>query len=196
MSELIYPRLKEVFLGGDEPVVTVDLISHPFMEGVEIMYLLDAGATYEYLSSERLNALSVSESTVFDLSIRNLERLLMGRGEVTRYSNGLGMATQLDGFESSLLLLPKKLEELGIERSTSCFAVPHRDVLVFCPARDAAARAELERVTKKVFAEGPPSHRVSGRLLVPSEDHESGYAWLDGRSGTSDEPPGGRTKFH
>lgn len=196
MSELIYPRLKEVFLGADEPAAVVDLISHPFVEGAEIFYVLDRSDDYLYLTSDDLETLGVDIGAVRELSLQNLGKLLAGRGSFTRYSNGLVMITELEGFESSLLLLPSLMLEFGIERSTSCFAVPLRDVLIFCSAHDIEARGELERVAKRIFDKGSPSHRMSDRLLVVDRGDEAGYALLSGGAGLPIERLRERTSLH
>lgn len=126
-----------------------------------IVYAEDSKNSIRYLTKEDLQSLSINKDSLKQLSIRNLDRLLIN---ITRQGgDGVYMLTAGGNYEASIILLNNIFtkESLPVD-GDFVIAIPNRDMLLITGSNDKAGISKIKEVTKKLFETG--NYQVSAYL--------------------------------
>ncbi|MCW5323072.1 DUF1444 family protein [Verminephrobacter aporrectodeae subsp. tuberculatae] len=131
-----------------------------------VSYAFDLPDQFIMASPSQLEQAGISVSEVPALALWNLARL-MPRTE--HFDKQGCMVVRTGGeLEATLLLLDTFMEYMHVNSlgKEIVAAVPRRDCLLLCDARDAGALAELGSLAEKIFTEAQDAHALSAQKML------------------------------
>lgn len=152
---------------GDNPD---DVVLRHLAGDIFVMYVFNYPDSLQSLSRSDAEELGLnSEAEIFDIAFENLENHILGLESfqlIGSENDSLKMIA-LDGlFDASLVLVLDKIirnAELPFSDGT-VFAVPARDLLLICDARDENAVARMQEIMQEEMSE--TAYGISGELFL------------------------------
>jgi uncharacterized protein YtpQ (UPF0354 family) len=118
-----------------------------------IAYAEDTKNSIRYLTHDDIRALSVSEDSIKQIAIRNLDKLLTNIQR--KGGDGVYMLTAGGDYEASIILLDNVLTKESLPvNGDFIIAIPNRDMLLITGSNDKAGISKIKEVAKKSFETG------------------------------------------
>jgi uncharacterized protein YtpQ (UPF0354 family) len=139
----------------------IEGIYEKYNDQLLIVYAEDTKNSIRYLTHDDIKSLSVSEDSIKQIAVRNLDRLLTSIQR--KGSDGVYMLTAGGDYEASIILLNDVLtkESLPVD-GDFVIAIPNRDMLLITGSNDKAGILKIREVAKKSFETG--NYQVSEYL--------------------------------
>ena len=135
----------------------------PLADGLRVHFAEDSPTSVSYLSSEMLNEAGIELSSVRELALNNLERLLPAlevHGEA-----GLFMVIADGNFEASLLLFDEMWSKDNFDvKGDIVITIPARDILLVSGSDDKEQLETLAEVTLEMYEES--SYYLTTQMYV------------------------------
>ncbi len=142
------------------------LVFQPFLDDALITYAADIGSAYSLMTRQHLERAGLDLAELHRVALENLEKLVNTRPTRVQPYGKIFAVLMGGDFEASLLLLDALWEGPFREHVKGEFvvAIPARDMLAFCDARDAEAIEQLRAVIARTIPGG--DHLISDKLYV------------------------------
>lgn len=138
------------------PNVTLDGANSPVVDlldnGLMVVYLVDEGDRFVYVLHRHLQALGADPRGLMEFGLVNLTNLARRKLQVVQQGSFYGLL--LDGhFEASLMLVDELWDSAlaSMTPNGPVIAIPARDILIFCDARDATGIQQMREATARVL---------------------------------------------
>lgn len=126
-----------------------------------IVYAEDTKNSIRYLTHDDIKTLSVSEDSIKQLAVRNLDKLL--KSIQRKGGDGVYMLTAGGDYEASIILLDNVLTKQALPvNGDFVIAIPNRDMLLITGSSDKAGILKIKEVAEKSFGTG--NYQVSEYL--------------------------------
>lgn len=132
---------------GESDTLPVKMFSHE----LAVFYVYDDGTTFTYVSDAMREEAGLSYDELHEVALANLARRF--RDMEMHQANGMFVLAGLGKFEASMVLLGTLWDQLSNRYFPNgvIAALPARDVLGVCDAKEEAAIAHLQATTQKLW---------------------------------------------
>jgi len=158
----IFPIIK----AGQQPITTIQdqqgithqlpvsaqVVIHPTFDGLGVVFGIDKGSHYEWLQNKHIDA-SLSAKDLIGKAYSNLMKQVSGTLRIHVLGEGMGMLTNCNRLESSLVLEPQVWGAIFdyLKVKDLLFSIPTQDVLVFCDINHTKNVKVFREKTAEIF---------------------------------------------
>lgn len=155
VAERTYPVLRPAGFGKRATETSKaegnDLIVFPFVDGIELLFVVDGDKTSRFINRRDLTLTGLDEKALGDLAMHNAARLSAPKYEPVKAVPGMYFMQAADGLGTSRAFAPAMWDRLETEAGGPvAMAVPTRDWIVFCRADQPELVARMREVVGRI----------------------------------------------
>ncbi|MBN9382948.1 MAG: DUF1444 family protein [Chitinophagaceae bacterium] len=140
----------------------VQLVRRTIVEGLELLYAVDSGYSYEIIQERNLAEWHLTEDQLYEIAKENFNNLLVNNLKGHGDSNAL-MLTVNGNLEAGLVLIDPIWEQLEPQiDDTLVIAVPSRDVVLVTGEHKKEFLSSLRQKAREIYEKG--DHPISELL--------------------------------
>lgn len=137
--------------------VSAQIVIYPIFDRLGVVFGIDKGSHYEWLQNKHVDP-SFNANDLVNKAYANLMKQVSGTLSINILREGLGMLTNCNRLESSLVLVHQVWDAIfnALKTKDLLFSIPTQDVLFFCDINHAENVKVFKGKTAEIF--GNPSY--------------------------------------
>jgi uncharacterized protein YtpQ (UPF0354 family) len=180
--DIIVPIIKV----GQQPITTIkdhegvthelptssQIVIHPIFDELGVVFGVDKGSHYEWLQNKHIPKNSgMTTDDIISKAYSNLVAQISEKMSIQLGDNGLGMLTNCNRLESSLILMDSVWSSIEQSLNTKCilFSIPTQDIFAFCDVNNDTSVTLLKNTTNEIFNNPAYQKKISPKIYFRDE---------------------------